>query len=183
MQKWPYAEEPEEIKIGWRRLVRKVFIDPDGTKQEYYTKDLSSRVSVAVIALTKDNKVVVAEQFRPGPELVMQEIPGGGAEEGEDLQAAVTRELHEETGYTVGTIEPLGKVYKDAYTNPSSNYFLARGCAKDSEQHTDDGEFITVKEISIEELFDNARNARMTDSEGVFLAYEILKQIQREGTS
>lgn len=180
MKPWPYAEEPEEIKLGWRTLVRKVFTDPDGVKQEYYTKDLAQQVSVAVIALTKDNKVVVAEQFRPGPELIMQEIPGGGVEVGEDLQTAVVRELHEETGYTVGEIEPLGKVYKDAYTNPSSNYFLARNCTKDSEQHTGDGEFINVKEISIEELFDNARNARMTDTEGVFLAYEILKEIQKE---
>lgn len=79
MKPWPYAEEPEEIKLGWRTLVRKVFTDPDGVKQEYYTKDLAQQVSVAVIALTKDNKVVVAEQFRPGPELIMQEIPEVGS--------------------------------------------------------------------------------------------------------
>jgi ADP-ribose pyrophosphatase len=178
VQPWPHAEEPEVIKVGWRRLVRKVFVDPNGKKQEYYTKEDPKRPSVAIIALTPDNKVIVAEQFRPGPERIMQELPGGGGEDDEDLQAAAIRELHEETGYAVGTVESLGFVYKDAYTNPTSNYFLARDCVHDADQHTDEGEFINVKEITIDELFDNARNGHMTDSEGVFLAYEKLSAIR-----
>lgn len=177
MQPWPLIEDMEEVKVGWRVLIRKVFKDPDGKKQEYYTKDSPNRVSVAVIALTPDNNVVIAEQFRPGPELIMQELPGGGAETDEDLQDAVLRELHEETGYSVGSIEPLGKVYKDAYTNTSSHYFLARDCVKNAEQHTDEGEFINIKEISIRQLFDNAYTAKMTDSEAVFLGYEKLRSI------
>ena len=180
MQPWPHAEDPEEIKVGWRVLVRKVFTDPAGKKQEYYTKEGLDKACVAIIALTSDNQVVIAEQFRPGPELVMQELPGGGVEAGEDLQEAVSRELHEETGYSIGTIEPLGKVYKDAYTNSANNYFLARNCVRDSEQHTDEGEFIKVNEISIDQLIDNARNAQMTDTEAVFLAYDKLREIQKE---
>jgi len=182
MEPWPYAKEPEEIKVGWRKLVRKVFVDPEGRVQEYYTKESLGTVCIAVIGLTPENKVVVAEQFRPGPEKVLQELPGGGAEADEDAQVAAEREFHEETGYRAGSIKDLGSVYKDAYTNAVWRYFLARDCVQDGDQHTDDGEFINVKEISISKLFENARNLMMTDPEAVFLAYDELREIQKGET-
>lgn len=178
MKSWPRIEEPEEIKVGWRRLVRKVFRDPNSTTQEYYTKDSIGNIAIATIALTPENKVVVAEQFRPGPEQVLQELPGGGHEVGEELETAARRELHEETGYMPGSMEYLGKVYKDAYTNTTWHFFLATDCLPDRGQHTDDGEFIDVKEITISQLFKNARTGKMTDTEAVFLAYDTLKSLE-----
>ncbi len=182
MEPWPRAAEPEEIKVGWRRLVRKVFTDPEGREQEYYTKESIGTVCIATIALTPENNVVVAEQFRPGPEKILEELPGRGAEAGENIELAAARELHEETGYRVGTIRHLGAVYKDAYSNVESHYFLARDCVKDGGQHTDDGEYINVKEIAIAKLFENARTLMMTDTEAILLAYDELKKIQ-EGAS
>ncbi len=178
MQTWQRVNEPETTKIGWRYLVRKEFIDPAGKKQEYYTVSQLDDICIATIALTSQNRVIIAEQFRPGPERIFEEIPGGGHDEGEDIEEAARRELHEETGFVAESMEYLGKVYKDAYSNSTWHYFLARGCVKDSEQHTDDGEFIAVKEISVEQLFDNARSGKMTDPEAVFLAYEKLKELE-----
>lgn len=183
MNEWPRVGEPEETKVGWRWLTRKVFIDPTGVEREYYTMAKIGTICIATIALTADNTVIVAEQFRPGPEKIFEELPGGGHDAGEEIEVAARRELHEETGYTAGSMEHLGKIYKDAYSNGEWHYFLARGCIKDGEQHTDDGEFISVKEISIEQLFENARNSRMTDTEAVFLAYEKLREIQNETTN
>jgi ADP-ribose pyrophosphatase len=178
METWSRKDNPEEIKVGWRHLVRKVFSDPNGMEREYYTKERIGSIAIATIALTSQNRVIVAEQFRPGPEEVLEELPGGGHEPGESLELAARRELHEETGYAPGQMEYLGKVYKDAYTNTAWHFFLARDCVKDGDQHTDDGEFINVKEISIAQLFENARNAKMTDTDAVFLAYEKLKELE-----
>lgn len=179
MQPWEKVQEDEVTKIGWRHLTRKVFMQPDGIEAEYYTKDKPGACSVAILALTADNKVIVAEQFRPGPEKIMMELPGGGAHEGEDLLQAALRELEEETGYTSDTVEPLGMVYKDAYTSTTSNYFLAKNCRHLAVgQNLDEGEFVTPHLISIKQLFDNARGGRMTDTEGVFLAYDYLKGIE-----
>lgn len=183
METWPRKIEPEEMKVGWRWLARKLFTDPSGKEREYYTMARLSTVCIATVALTPENTVIVAEQFRPGPEKIFEELPGGGHDKGEEIEAAARRELHEETGYVPDSMEYLGKIYKDAYSNGEWHYFLARGCTKDGEQHTDDGEFINVKEISIEQLFENAKNAHMTDTEAVFLAYETLKEIQNSETT
>ena len=182
MESWKKIAPDEEIKVGWRRLVKKTFEQPDGEPAEYVTKDRMGSVSGAVIALTTDSRVVVAEQFRPGPEKIMQELPGGGVNPDENHQNAVMRELLEETGYTSSDVVSLGTVYKDAYTNTISEYYLARNCEQTDRQSLDEGEFVNVRLIAIDELFENARTARMTDTEAVFLAYEQLKAInQREG--
>lgn len=177
MEVWPQTTPPSEERVGWRSIVHKTFRDPEGNEQKYDTKEKMGSIAIATIALTPENKVVVAEQFRPGPEKVLEELPGGGYEEGETLEEAARRELHEETGYTPGVMEYLGKVYKDAYTNTTWHFFLARDSVKNGNQHTDDGELINVKEISIAQLLYNARHAMMTDTEAVFLAYETLRSL------
>jgi A/G-specific adenine glycosylase len=44
------------------------------------------------------------------------EFPGGKVQEGEDLPACLSREIHEELGAKISVVEPLG-VYRHAYTH------------------------------------------------------------------
>ncbi|AKM80138.1 TPA: NUDIX hydrolase [Candidatus Saccharibacteria bacterium] len=179
MKKWPHVEDDVETKIGWRTLVRKVFLQPDGKSAEYYTKDRVGSRAGAVIALTADNHVVVAEQFRPGPEKILQDLPGGGINPDEDAQDAVLRELKEETGYVAtGDVVYLGEVLKDAYTNTTWHFYLAKECIDSGERKLDEGEFVDVRLITIDQLLINARTAMMTDTEAVLLAYETLMSIK-----
>lgn len=180
MDAWPRLKPDEEIKVGWRRLVRKTFEQPDGRPAEYVTKDAIDKVAVAIVALTSEGRVVIAEQFRPGPEKVLQELPGGGVEMGEDYQVAALRELREETGYVSEEVVYLGEVYKDGYTNTAWHFYLAKNSHLAHDQRLDDGEFVNVRLISIEQLFENARTAKMTDVAAVFLAYDELKTISAE---
>jgi hypothetical protein len=54
---------------------------------------------------------------------------------------------------------------------------LATDCTPHKDgQKLDETEHIQVALITIDELFDNARRARMTDVEALFLAYEELQK-------
>lgn len=178
MKAWERTRVPEEQKVGWRWLTTKWFRDPAGVEQEYVLVGREGSRAVATIALTPDNRVIISEQFRPGPEKIMQEIPGGGVDVGEDVKTAALRELKEETGYAPDRIEHLGTVHKSAYLNSTWDYFIAYDCQKISDQRTDEGEFVTVQTISIDELFANGRTGHMTDTEALFLAYDILTKTE-----
>ncbi len=178
---WKRIEPTSIEKVGaFRTLVRKNFELPDGTLREFVTKEKESSHAQAVVALTPDGHVILARQFRPGPEKIMYELPGGGAEAGETPQEAALRELEEETGYRAGSVEHLGDVYKDAYTNTRWSYFLAHDCVPTGNgQQTDSTEFIEPVLVTVSELFEIARGAQMTDTEALFFAYDSLKQIER----
>jgi ADP-ribose pyrophosphatase len=175
MKSWKRIEPTVVNKIGYRTVVTKTFIEPNGSVQDFQTFDQEGTHHAGIIALTEDNLAIVARQFRVGPQKVMDEIAGGQVEPGEDYQAAAIRELAEETGYRPAKVESLGQIYKDAYTNSTHHYYLATGCQLiASGQHLDDDEYVEVRLISIDDFIANAQSGRMTDTLAVFLAYERL---------
>ncbi len=169
----------EEIEsVRFRKLTHKFFQMPDGSEAEFTTLHIKSN-NVAIIALTEKSNVILAQQFRPGPEFIMEELPGGDAGVSEDLASAALRELKEETGYT--TDRPLiylGKAYRNAYSNETDNYFLALGCKRVSGQELDKDEFVKVVEVSIDTLIENAKTGKMSDAPAVLMAYEKLMEIK-----
>ena len=66
---------------------------------------------IAIIAIDADDKVLLVKQFRKPVEKELLEIPAGGIDTGENPEAAVSRELREETGYLPRKIERLGGFY------------------------------------------------------------------------
>ncbi|HEV7454388.1 MAG TPA: NUDIX hydrolase [Candidatus Saccharimonadales bacterium] len=179
MQAWKRIEPTKVQKMGFRTVVSKTFKLPDGNIATFDLKDAEGSEAAVVIALTDNNRVIVARQFRPGPEMIMEELPGGGVEPGEDKEAAVRRELLEETGYEAGEVTFLGTAYYDAYTNGQRHCFLATGCTLSVHGvNPGEHEFIDLQLISIDELLDNARHGKLTDPAAVLMAYERLQKIK-----
>jgi ADP-ribose pyrophosphatase len=181
MNAWTRYQEDEHVKVGWRTIVKKSLELPDGNKLVFDTISQIGAKTAAIIALTPDNEVVIAKQFRVGPERYMMELPGGMVDAGEDSMDSAKRELKEETGYVSDDVTFLGTAYEDAYSNVERHYFLARNCQKTSAPELELGELIDVELISIEQLIYNAKHAAMTDSIAVLQAYDLLQDISKGG--
>ncbi len=67
--------------------------------------------AVAVIPITKDNKIIFVKQYRKPLEKVLVEIPAGKLEEGEAPITTALRELEEETGYTTKSLHYVTSFY------------------------------------------------------------------------
>lgn len=183
MKAWQRIDDGTDVsKVGFRTIVTKRFRMNSGKEMNAYIADVKDNAAAGVVALDTNNQVVIARQFRCGPEMVMDEIPGGLIDNGEAPEDAAKRELREETGYEYGTFTYLGKVYVNGWSNTLHHYFLARDCKKVSDTlELDENEEVEVVTIPIDMLLKNAKSGKMTDAQGVLLAYDTLKSIQERG--
>ena len=110
-------------------------------------------VSCCAMAITNDQKVILLSQYRHPIGKTLWELPGGFIDSNEDPEAAISRELREETGYTFTNIVPLGRTA----ANPGvlGNYtflFLATGGLQTDEQQLDPNEEITLSLYSLDDV-------------------------------
>jgi 8-oxo-dGTP pyrophosphatase MutT (NUDIX family) len=118
---------------------------------------------VNVVAVTRDEQVVLIRQFRAGVWANTLEIPGGMVDPGEDPQAAAIRELEEETGYRPQRVVPLGWVHPNpALQANKCHSFLALDCEKVGEASLDEGEDIEVVVAPRAELPRLVREGKIT---------------------
>jgi ADP-ribose pyrophosphatase len=113
---------------------------------------------VNAVALTRDGWAVLVRQFRPGPKKITLELPGGTVEPGEQsLEAAMWRELEEETGYGGGELSYLGSQSPNSATNTNRVHsFLITGVERIGDLRPDDTEFLEVVLMPLPELIDAA---------------------------
>jgi ADP-ribose pyrophosphatase len=179
MQPWRRIEPTIVTKIDYQNVIIKTFKLPNGELATRAVFGAEDARAAGVIAVTKDNKVIVGHQFRPGPQKVMIEIPGGYVDKDEDPEKAAVRELLEESGYAAGNVTALGAFSRDAYAAGTWYYYLATECQLASHQALDNDEFIDLELMTIEDFIDNAKKGNMTDPFAVLAAYDQLQELQK----
>ena len=134
-----------------------------------------------VLALTKDQEVVLIRQYRHGAQKVIVELPGGAMDtEDESPLAAARRELQEETGYTSERIVQVGCVSPNPANHTNLIYsFLALEAEKVSGQHLDANEEIEVFLKPMEEVIAMAKNGELLQSMQVSALFFTLAYLNR----
>jgi ADP-ribose pyrophosphatase len=116
-----------------------------------------------ILALTKQQEVIMVRQYRHGAQKVILELPGGALDSKEEspLQAA-RRELMEETGYSSDTFIQIGCVSPNPANQTNLIYsFLALDAEKVGDQELDDTEDIEVVLRPLEEVIRMARTGEL----------------------
>lgn len=151
--KWKVLTSEYLFNDRWFKVRKEKCETPSGKIIDpYYVYDFSTWV--AALALTKDGKAVMVKQYRHAYGEIGIEIPGGCVDDTDkNNEAAIIRELSEETGYQFSTFEYLGKISPNTSTNSNVlHMYLAQGGKKVSDQHLDPGEEIEIVLMSIDEL-------------------------------
>jgi len=151
-----YGEETTLFKVRFD------FMKNPRNEKLVKTTVLESQDAVNVVAITKEKKILLVNQFRFGIGATTIEIPGGLVDKGEDHKIAGMRELREETGYTSSNWQYLG----DCQSNPVFmdsliHHWLALDVQKTETIELDDGEQIEVIELEKEELLNLIRTGEI----------------------
>lgn len=172
IKKWKELSRKVVFQKYGRKVEKVIFRLPDGTKEDFYIKNEGP--AICVLALTKDNKIILAKQFRPGPNEIVLELPGGKAEEGETPERAIERELLEETGFK-GKIKLVTESLDCAYSTMRRYCFVATDCEKiDSPKHTS-SEITEAVLLSLDKFRKLLQSGQMTDVEAGYLGLDYLK--------
>ncbi|MCM3757129.1 NUDIX hydrolase [Sporosarcina aquimarina] len=127
------------IRIDCCELPNGIVID------DYYVNEYSDWVNAVVI--TKENQIVLVEQYRHAGKDYFLEVPAGKKEGDETHEEALIREVKEETGYTSAR-KPffLGEFWVNPATqNNKVKTYLILEAYKAYEQDMDDTEEIIVR--------------------------------------
>jgi ADP-ribose pyrophosphatase len=168
VSKWKLIDE-RDGSAGFLRVVARRYALPDGTAGEWDIFGLDR--TVAVVAITSDGYVVLARQYRPGPDIILDELPGGAVEPGEDVGDAAQRELLEETGFA-GTVEVVAQSWLAGAARTRRYAAVVRDATGVAEPRNGPGEFCEVTLKSLAQFRDHLRSGQLTDVDLGYLALD-----------
>jgi len=114
---------------------------------DYYV--VEHRDAVAAVPLTPEGEIVLIEQYRHPVGCILLDIPGGLIDEGEDAEAAVKREVMEETGYQADDFKLICQFYTDPSMTPQQiTLYQASGLIKIAEAQPEKSTLINVHLLS-----------------------------------
>jgi 8-oxo-dGTP pyrophosphatase MutT (NUDIX family) len=179
--KWEVIESEYLFRRPWLTARRDHVRLPTGAEvNEFYVIEYPEFCNI--LAITKDGKFIIEQQYRHAAGFTGLEIPAGCVEPGETPLQAAQRELYEETGYAGGTWTPFMTVYQNPSSfNNQAHTFLAVGVEKVSTQHLEESEDIKIMLMEPDEVFEKLKNQEFHQAlmTAPLWKYFYLKDIQK----
>jgi len=122
---------------------------------------------VAIIAVDADDNVLLVNQFRKPVEKELLEIPAGGIDAGEDAEAAVIREMREETGFLPQRVEHLGGFYSTPGYGTEYLYLYLATDLTPSQLYAEDTDEIEVVRVPLSQIPDLIASGRICDAKSI----------------
>jgi len=156
---------------GYLEVVARRFELPDGARAEWDI--FGPAETVAVLALTPARRVVLARQYRPGPDAILDEMPGGIVDPGEAVSAAAARELLEETGYA-GAVTLVGQSWLSSACRTRRFVAVVGDAERVAAPRNDPGEPTEVVLLELDAFREHLRGGQLTDVGLGYLALDHL---------
>ncbi len=177
--KWKLLKSEQLFKDMWFSVRKDTCEKPDGSiVTPYYVYEFPDWVNA--LAITEDGKVIMERQYRHALGITCFEIPGGCVDNTDSsLEAAIARELEEETGYTFKNFEYLGKTSANPSTNNNwMHMFLATGGKLTGKQTLDHNEEIEVHLLTMDELLELVYRGEIVQSMHVTTIFHALRKLE-----
>jgi ADP-ribose pyrophosphatase len=183
MKKWKTLNSEYVYKTPFGNLRKDKCELPNGYVIDgYYINEYADWVNAIVV--TKENKIVLVEQYRYAGDGMFLEIPAGKIEENETYEEGILREVREETGFT-SMMKPikLGEfMVNPATQNNKVITFLIMDAYKKFEQELDETEDIEVQLFDFTDLGPlirtNQIKTQLFTAHAYFMAKEYLAEKQ-----
>ena len=158
--------DSEEVFAGKLLRVRRDTVRlPDG--KEATREFVTHPGAVVMIAELPNGKLLFERQFRYPLDRVFLELPAGKIHPGEDILLTARRELQEETGFVAERWHYLGVIHPCiGYSDERIEIFFAQGLSHVGHA-LDEGEFLEVHELHLDEAMEAVRDGRLTDGKSV----------------
>ncbi len=158
-------------KIIYRGRVATLSLDtyhkPSG---DFYIREtIQHPVSVVILPVLNDSRVLLIRQFRHAVNSIIYEIPAGTTEPGEPALACAKRELAEETGYTASRWKRLCEFYPaPGISTERMALYVAKGLKKlEKRIPMDKDEQITVHITPAQKVLQMIRKNQIVDAKSI----------------
>ena len=148
------------------KLLHVYFDEVEISGKTYRREVVSHPGAAAVIPVTENKEILFVKQYRYPVKRELLEIPAGKLDETEDPEHCALRELEEETGY-IGNIRELGYIYTTPGFSDEKIYLYLADHLVYTQQRLDEGEYLEVLKIPVEEVLEMIRNGRISDAKTI----------------
>jgi ADP-ribose pyrophosphatase len=166
---WEALGDDEIVYDGWIKVSKRTYRLPDGRLAQWDM--FGGGQTVGVLALTPDGRLVMVRQFRPGPDRVVLNVPGGFVDPGETPEQAAVRELAEETGYVSNDVT-LAVTAMSAASVGRRHVVIARDCVPGAAMNLDEYEDCEPVVVDVDVVRAELKAGRMTGNELVYLGLD-----------
>jgi ADP-ribose pyrophosphatase len=121
---------------------------------------------VAMLPVLEDGRLVLVRQFREAVGRTLLEAPAGGIDGDETPEEAARREMKEETGYDVGSLDLVSTFYTSpGFLTEKMYLFLVRDLAPGTP--TEENDQLEVVLMTPEEAWEAVERGEMADAKSI----------------